>query len=96
MDEIVTGVANGVPIGTKYRWLILFYDFWAYVLVGMILVSIFGTGFHKAADVAANPRVEAIANFCAISCGMLIAGFLALCIALTHYMGSVLRQTKRV
>jgi hypothetical protein len=96
MDQIVTGIVDGVPVSKKYRWLMLFYGFWADVLVGMILVTIFGTGFHKAADVAANPGVEALANFCAISCGALIASFLVLCLALTYYMGSVVRETKRV
>jgi hypothetical protein len=96
MDEIISGVANGVPITTKYRWLMLFYDFWGYVAVGAVLLTVFATGFYRAGELAANPSVGAVANFCAIVCAVGVAGFFVLCLALTHYMGSVLRETKRV
>jgi hypothetical protein len=92
MDEIVSGVANGLPITTSYRWLLLFYDFWGYVGVGAILLTVFATGFHKAAEIAANPSVGAVANFCAIACAVIVATFIVLCLALTRYMWSVLRE----
>ena len=94
MDEIVSGVANGVPITTKYRWLLLFYDFWGYICVGGVLLIIFATGFHKAGELAANPSVRAVASLCAITCAVAFAGFFVLCLALTHYMLSILRQAE--
>jgi hypothetical protein len=94
MDEIVAGVANGVPITTKYRWLLLFYDFWGYVSVGAILLIIFAAGFHKAGELAANPSVGAVANLCAITCAVAFAGFFVLCLAVTHYMLSILREAE--
>jgi len=95
MDEIVTGVANAVPITTKYRWILLFYDFWGYVGVGAILLVVLALEFNRAADFADSPRVESIANFCSIASIVILVAFFILCVALTFYMASVLRETKR-
>lgn len=95
LDEIVTGLANGVPISTKYRWILVFYDFWGYVFVGAFLLVVFALGFHVAADLADSSRATAITNLCAIACVIMLVGFLILCISLTFYMASVIRQTTR-
>lgn len=95
MDEIVTGVANGTPISIKYRWLLLFYDFWSYVGGASVVLAVFGIGFHRAAEISANPSVGAVANLCAIACVVMLVILFVLCLPLTYYMVSVLREAKR-
>jgi hypothetical protein len=95
MDEIVLGVVNGVPISTKYRALLLFYDYLGYVALGLILLSIFATGFHEADDVVANSSVGALANFCAIVCVVIAIAIVILATVMFFHMLSVLRETKR-
>ena len=65
MDEVVTGLVNGVPIPTKYRWILIFYDFWGYVWVGAMLLVSFALGLRGAADLADGTRAKAVATFCA-------------------------------
>jgi hypothetical protein len=95
MDEIVTGVVNGVPISTKYRWLMLLNDFLGYAITCVLLLSIFGFGYLRAAGVVGNPSVESVAFFCGTACawGAVTVGVFSA--SLVFYMVSVLRETKR-
>jgi hypothetical protein len=94
MDEIVTGIVNGVPISKKYRSLLPFYDYLGYVALGMILLITFATGFHEVADVAADPSVGTLANFCAVVCAVIAVGIIVLSTVMFFHMLSVVRQAK--
>jgi hypothetical protein len=94
MDEIVTGVVNGVPISMRYRSLLPFYDYLGYVALGLVLLMIFATGFHQAADVAANPSVGVLANFCAVVCAVIAVSIVILATVMFLHMLSVVRQAE--
>lgn len=93
MDEIVTGVVNGVRVSMKHRWYILIFGFTAFANAAAILHAVFAIGYFQVAK--AHAGSEAVENV-AIVCGAASAwGFVAIVlpsIALTVYMMRVLRQ----
>ena len=95
MDEIVTGVVNGVPVSTRYRWLLLLYDYLGYALACVVLLSVFGIGFFSAADGLTDPRLETLAYFCGSASAWGAVGVVVFVAAWVFYMVSLLRREKR-
>lgn len=94
MDEIVTGVVNGVPISAKYRSLLPFYDYMGYVALGLVLLAVFATGFREAARVAVAPGVGALATLCAIACVVVAVSIIVLATVMFLHMMSVVREAE--
>ena len=94
MDEIVTGIVNGVPISAKYRSLLPFYDYMGYVALGLVLLAIFATGFREASRVAVAPGVGALATLCGIACVIVALSITILATVMFFHMLSVVREAR--
>ena len=94
MDEVVSGVVNGVPIATKYRWLLFLFDFLGYANVAVVLLSVFAVGFYAAAQGVADSAPRILAYFCAAACAFGVFAVLFPVAFLSSYMVSVLRQAE--
>jgi hypothetical protein len=92
MDEVVTGVVNGVPVPLRYRWLLLAYDYTAYWMTCVVILGVFGTGYLGAAKVADDSSIATLTYLCGATClwgALAVVVFVAAWIV---YMISVLRQ----
>jgi hypothetical protein len=69
LDDIVTGVVNGVAVPMRYRWFMLFQDFVGNAFAIILILFIFMAGFLAVAEAAGDPRVRNIAYFCAAGSG---------------------------
>ena len=58
MDEIVSGVVNGVPASTKYRWLIFYLDYLGFFVICLSLLAVFAIGFFKLATLTDDLTVR--------------------------------------
>ena len=92
MDEIVTGVVNGVPAPLRYRWLLLAYDYTAYWAPSVVLLGVFGTGYLGAAKVVDDSSLATLTYLCGATCLWGAVGVVVFVAAWIVYMISVLRQ----
>jgi hypothetical protein len=93
-DEIATGVANGLTVSLRYRWLLLLQDY-----VGMAFGLVFvlfavGAGFLAAHGAADDPRVGNLALFCAFISGWAAVAILVFVLAWVIHLSSLLRQAR--
>ena len=93
MDEIVTGVVNGLPVSVKHRWNMLFFSFNAYANGAAIIQAVFGLGYFQMVGVAGDSAVGTIALVCGAACVWGIVAIVFPAIYLNVYLVSVLRST---
>ncbi len=94
-DDIATGLVNGIPVSTKYRWLLLFQDYVASAFGITVLLFILALGFLATAEVAPNPIVTKVAYFCAAGAAWTFIGVLVFAVSWVIHLASVLRQAKQ-
>jgi len=94
MDEIVSGVVNGIPTGTKYRWLLFYLDYSGYFLVCVALLGVFALGFFKVAVLANDPNVAFVAYLCGGATAVGGAAMVTFVASWAVHMVSVLRQAE--
>ena len=94
LDDIVSGVVNGVSVPMRYRWFMLFQDFVGNAFGLALILFIFMAGFLAAADVAADPSVVNTAYFCAAGAGWGAVTILIFSFSWVVFLTSVLRQAK--
>ncbi len=93
MDEIVTGVVNGLPVSVKHRWNMLFLGFNAYANGAAIIHAVFGLGYFQVASIVGDSAVGTIALVCGGACVWGAAAIVFPAIYLNVYLVSVLRST---
>jgi predicted secreted protein len=95
-DEILTGVVKGVPVSTKYRWLMLFTNWLPFVvfLIAFLLVTAIGAlELSRGTD---DGRVRLVGYMCAVVMGSGAVFWSILSVFVTFpNMASVLRDTSR-
>lgn len=94
LDDIVTGMVNGVSVPMRYRWFMLFQDFVGNAFGIALILFIFMSGFLAAADVAGEPSVVNTAYFCAAGAGWGAVAILIFSFSWVVFLTSVLRQAK--
>ncbi len=65
-DEILSGVVKGIPVSTKYRWLMLFTNWLPYVIFLCAILLVTGTGVLELAREVEEPRVKIVGYMCAV------------------------------
>jgi predicted secreted protein len=95
-DEILTGVVKGIPVSTKYRWLMLFTNWLPFVvfLIGFLIVTALGAlELSRGTD---DARVTVLGYMCAVLMGGGAAFWSILSVFVTFpNMASALRDTSR-
>jgi hypothetical protein len=94
LDDIVTGMVNGVSVPMRYRWFMLFEDFVANAFGCALMMFIFMFGFLAAAEVAGEPSVASTAYLCAAGAGWGAAAVLLFSFSYVVFLASVLRQAE--
>jgi hypothetical protein len=94
LDDIVSGVVNGVSVPLKYRWFMLYQDFVGNAFGIALVLLIFMFGFLAVADVAGEPRIVDVANFCAGGAGWGGGVILVFSFSWVVFLTSVLRQAE--
>ena len=94
MDQIVSGVVDGLPVPTKYRFLMLTFDFAGYVLLGAALLIVFAAGFHQVSNIEGAAELSGLGKLCSYVCIALFGVCLVFVSYLFFYMLSLLRQAE--
>lgn len=93
-DEIVAGVVRGLPVSTRERWNMLFFEFIGYANIVMIQHGVFAFGYFRAAGVTGEPAVAGVALLCGWAALFGLAATFVPSVALTWYLVSILRQAE--
>jgi hypothetical protein len=94
-NQAVTGVVDGLPVTTKHRWNILFFEVIGGANIVIVQHAVFAFGYFKAASVLDDPRVGSVAELCGWAALFGLTATLVPVIALAFDIASVLRQSKR-
>jgi hypothetical protein len=92
MDQIVSGVVDGLPVSTKYRFLMLTFDFAGYVLLGASLLIVFAAGFYQVSNMGGTAELSTFGKLCSYVCIGLLGASLLFTSYLFFYMLSLVRE----
>ncbi len=95
MDQIVSGVVDGLPVPTKYRFLMLTFDFAGYVLLGATLLVVFAAGFHQVSNIEGAAELSGFGKLCSYACIALLGVSLVFVSYLFFYMLSLVREADK-
>jgi predicted secreted protein len=65
-DEILTGVVKGVPVSTKYRWIMLFTNWLPFVVFLVAFLFVMALGLLELARGAEDERIRLLGYACAV------------------------------
>jgi hypothetical protein len=94
LDDIVTGIVNGVAVPTRYRWFMLYQDFFGNAFGVAIILIVFMAGFLAAAEAAPAPSVRTVAYYCAAVAGWGGFQIMAFSASWVFFLRSVLRDAE--
>ncbi|UCD23551.1 MAG: hypothetical protein JSW51_10970 [Gemmatimonadota bacterium] len=94
IDDIVTGMVNGVAVPTRYRRFMLYQDFFGNAFGVALILIVFMAGFLAAAEAAAAPSVRTIAYYCAAAAGWGGLSIFAFSTSWVFFLVSILRQAE--
>jgi hypothetical protein len=92
IDDIVTGMVNGVAVPTRYRRFMLYQDFFGNAFGVAVVLIVFMAGFLAAAEAAAAPSVRTLAYYCAAAAGWGGFQIMAFSASWIFFLMSMLRE----
>jgi hypothetical protein len=95
MDQIVSGVVDGLPVSTQYRFLMLTFDFVGYVGLGSALLIVFAAGFQQVSSMEEAAEFSSLGKLCSYACIAILGAVLLFTGYLFFYMLSLVRKADR-